>query len=154
MLAIKQILLPIDFSEFSKISLPYAIDLAKKFKSDIHIIHVFDENILDPYYFSNPKSSQEFFQHVQNDFQKTIDSLIEDFDTEGINIIPILANGTPFVEIIRYSKKEKIDLIIISTHGRSGLSQMLIGGTAEKIIRKAPCPVLTVRHPEFEFEMP
>ncbi|MBN1492493.1 MAG: universal stress protein, partial [Phycisphaerae bacterium] len=58
------------------------------------------------------------------------------------------------VEIINYAREQKADLIVIATHGRSGLKQVLIGGTAEKVVRKAPCPVLTIRHPEHAFVMP
>jgi nucleotide-binding universal stress UspA family protein len=62
--------------------------------------------------------------------------------------------GKPFIEIIRMAEEEEIDLIVMGTHGRTGLPHMLIGSTAEKVVRMAPCPVLTVRHPEHEFVMP
>jgi nucleotide-binding universal stress UspA family protein len=62
--------------------------------------------------------------------------------------------GTPFVEIIHYARDQSIDLIVLGTHGRSALAAMLLGTVAEKVVRKAPCPVLTVRHPQHKFEMP
>jgi nucleotide-binding universal stress UspA family protein len=62
--------------------------------------------------------------------------------------------GAPFVEIIRYARDQSIDLIVIGTHGHSALAAMLLGAVAEKVVRKAPCPVLTVRHPKHVFEMP
>ena len=62
--------------------------------------------------------------------------------------------GVPFVEIIRYARDQSIDLIVIGTHGHSALAAMLLGTVAEKVVRKAPCPVLTVRHPQHKFEMP
>ncbi|MFP4460546.1 MAG: universal stress protein [Candidatus Zixiibacteriota bacterium] len=154
MLNIKKILLPVDFSEFSKIAAPYAVDLARKFEADLFIIHVFDENILDPYYFGEDDYAEKYFMNLQKEFQEKIDDILEDIETEDINIIPILANGAPFIEILKFTKKEKIDMMVVSTHGRSGLSQMFMGSTAEKVVRKSPCPVLSVRHPEFEFEMP
>ena len=62
--------------------------------------------------------------------------------------------GTPFVEIIRYAREHEIDLIVMGTHGRGLIAHVLMGSVAEKVVRKAPCPVLTVRHPEHEFVMP
>jgi nucleotide-binding universal stress UspA family protein len=62
--------------------------------------------------------------------------------------------GTPFVEIVRYARREVIDLIVMGTHGRGAIAHMLLGSVAERVIRKAPCPVLTVRPEEHEFVMP
>ena len=60
----------------------------------------------------------------------------------------------PFTEIIRFAKDKDIDLIVMGTHGHTGLAHVLLGSVAEKVVRKAPCPVLTVRHPEHEFVHP
>jgi nucleotide-binding universal stress UspA family protein len=65
-----------------------------------------------------------------------------------------IASGRPFAEIIRYAREAEVDLIVLATHGRSAIRQALIGGTAEKVVRKAPCPVLSIHHPEHEFVMP
>jgi nucleotide-binding universal stress UspA family protein len=62
--------------------------------------------------------------------------------------------GAPFVEILRYAKEQGIDLIVMGTDGRGPIVHMLIGSVAEKVVRKAPCPVLTVRHPQHEFVLP
>ena len=62
--------------------------------------------------------------------------------------------GHPFVEIVRYAREHEIDLIVMGTHGRGPIGHMLMGSVAEKVVRKAPCPVLTVRHPEHRFEYP
>jgi nucleotide-binding universal stress UspA family protein len=66
----------------------------------------------------------------------------------------VVVLGKPFEQIIRYARQEKIDLIVIGTHGHSALVSMLLGSVAEKVIRKAPCAVLSVRHPEHEFKAP
>ena len=65
-----------------------------------------------------------------------------------------VVNGRPFLEIIRIARERKSDLIVIGTHGRGALTQMLLGSVTEKVVRKAPCPVLSVREPGHEFTMP
>ena len=70
------------------------------------------------------------------------------------NVTREVLMGHPFVEIIRYAREQDVDCIVLGTHGRSGLSHLLLGSVAERVVRKAPCPVLTVRHPEHEFVMP
>jgi nucleotide-binding universal stress UspA family protein len=62
--------------------------------------------------------------------------------------------GKPFVEILKFAKEENADLIVMATHGRGAISHLLMGSTAEKVVRKAPCPVLTVKHPKHLFAMP
>jgi nucleotide-binding universal stress UspA family protein len=154
MLSIKKILIPTDFSARSRVALPYALDLARKFGANLYIIHIFDDNTLNPYYFGKGENAQEFFEQVQENFQAMVNTFLEDIDADGVNIIPILSHGTPFVEIIRFARHDRIDLIVVSTHGSGALKQIMLGSTAEKLLRKSPCAVLTVRHPEFEFEMP
>ena len=66
----------------------------------------------------------------------------------------VVVLGNPFEQIVRYAREEKIDLIVMGTHGHSALASMLLGSVAEKVIRKAPCAVLSVRHPEHEFKAP
>jgi nucleotide-binding universal stress UspA family protein len=72
----------------------------------------------------------------------------------GLSVVSDVALGRPFMEIIRYAKDNQMDLIVLGTHGRSGLRHVLLGSVAERVVRKAPCPVLTIRHPEHEFVMP
>jgi nucleotide-binding universal stress UspA family protein len=72
----------------------------------------------------------------------------------GKSIVRVCRQGTPFLEIVRYAKEHEMDLIVLGTHGRSGLAHVLMGSVAERVVRKSPCPVLTVRPTEHQFVMP
>ena len=71
--------------------------------------------------------------------------------TEGVDAEPVFVSGTAYIEIVKTAKELDVDLTTLATHGRTGLSHLVFGSTAEKIIRLAPCPVLVVKHPEHEF---
>ena len=73
---------------------------------------------------------------------------------EGVDVQTSLETGVPHVSIVRYAKNHNIDLIVLATHGRTGISHALIGSVAEKVVQMAPCPVLTIKHPEHEFALP
>jgi nucleotide-binding universal stress UspA family protein len=82
------------------------------------------------------------------------DRLVKENHLERFTVHREVREGTPFSEIVRFAKEQQIDLIIMGTHGHTGLTHMLLGSVTEKVVRKAPCPVLTVRHPEHEFVHP
>jgi len=86
--------------------------------------------------------------------RKQLDGFIPPELKKGITVETIHRVGVPFVEIIKAAREKEVDLIVIATHGKSGLSHILFGSVAEKVVRKAPCPVLSIRHPEHEFIMP
>ena len=154
MVGIKKILVPTDFSEYSKSALPYAVDLAKKYNARMVILHIFDEELLSPIFFEAGGSAKEYYDRLQNRFEAAIDDFLSGVDTENVEVEAQLGNGTPFVEIIRFARENGVDLIIMGTHGRSGIAHALLGSVTEKVVRKSPCPVMVVRHPEFKFEMP
>ena len=96
----------------------------------------------------------EYLQELQQASRKALDELPDPALLRGAAVVRDVRVGTPFLEIVRYAKETAIDLIVIGTHGRSGLAHVLLGSTAEKIVRKAPCPVLTVRPEGHDFVMP
>jgi len=157
MLKLKKILYPTDFSEYSLAALPYAVSIAKQNNAELFCLHVVDmpkEEYLTREYMV-PLNEP----HVPEDkVLRTARARMERFTKENLSEIGKVTSrvltGVPFVEIIRYARDQSIDLIIIGTHGHSALAAMLLGTVAEKVVRKAPCPVLTVRHPQHKFEMP
>ncbi|MBN1756524.1 universal stress protein [bacterium] len=150
MIKIENILFPTDFSEHSKIALEYAVDLARQYNAKLYIQHVFDENILDPFFFSEGENSARYFEQVEKKFMDMISQFLKGENLKEVNFQPILSNGTPSAEIVKFARNNDINLIIIATHGRTGLSHFLMGSTAERVVQNAPCPVLTIRHPEFK----
>jgi len=153
---LQRILYPTDFSEFSLCALPFAAALAQKFEAEIHCLHVVDE----PYHcWMGAGESAAPLVVSREDLWQSAQQQMIDFSERHLSSIeaPLqskMVSGRPFVEIIRYAREEKTDLIVIATHGRGGLASMLLGSVTEKVVRKSPCPVLTVRHPGHKFVMP
>lgn len=153
-LSLKNILVPTDFSEHASDSILYAIELAQKFDSSLTFLHVLQDAVA---LFPEPgvafPASGTYLQGLQDAAEGGLTRLRESIP-EGIPVTTEIRNGVPFVEIIRFAKEKPYDLIVIATHGRSGLAHVLLGSVAEKVVRKAPCPVLTVRPAGHEFAMP
>lgn len=151
---IKRILYTTDFSEYSKVALPYAMEMAEKFNAELHILYVV-EPINTPVDFGwTQVNYAELEENHLEHAEKSLDSIIAEDVPEGINVHAVVKHGRSFKEIIDYARNEDIDMIVMATHGLSGISHILFGSTTEKVVRKSPCPVLTVRDPEHEFEMP
>lgn len=144
---IKNILVPIDFSNYSKNALRYAVNFAKLFKSKVYLVYVVEPVI----YPSDFSMGQVTFP--VNDLEMNVrakDELINLAKSEigsEIEVETIIKTGKPFVEINETASELDIDLIVIATHGHTGMEHLLFGSTAEKVVRKAPCPVLTLREP-------
>jgi nucleotide-binding universal stress UspA family protein len=157
MLNLKKILYPTDFSEYSLAALPYAVSLTKQNNAELYCLHVVE--MPKEEYLTSEYMVPLNVPHVPEDkvlrtararLKRFVAENLSDFDKVTSRVLV----GAPFVEIIRYARDQSIDLIVIGTHGHSALAAMLLGSVAEKVVRKAPCPVLTVRHPQHEFEMP
>lgn len=142
---IKKVLVPIDFSDYSKSALKYAVNFAKLFNAEIILIYVVEPVIYPPDFsmgqIAMPSLNTEWDERAKDELDKLAKSEI------STSVKTILKTGKPFVEIIETAKEENIDLIIIATHGHTGVEHILFGSTAEKVVRKAPCPVLTLREP-------
>jgi nucleotide-binding universal stress UspA family protein len=157
MLNLKKILYPTDFSEYSLSALPYAVSIAGQNNAELYCLHIVD--MPQEEYLTREYMVPLNVPHVPEDkVLRTARARMERFVAENLSEIEKVESrvlvGVPFVEIIRYARDQSIDLIVIGTHGHSALAAMLLGTVAEKVVRKAPCPVLTVRHPQHKFEMP
>ena len=148
-----KILSPVDFSEFTDEILVYAVNIANRFNSELHLIHVIPNlNYFTPYEsFLTPENLVAIERNIEGEVGKDFDKI-----TKKLNLPfkRIVKTGVTFVEIIDYIKQQEIDLVVMGTHGRSGIEHILIGSVAEKVVRKSPCPVLTVRPKGKAFSMP
>jgi nucleotide-binding universal stress UspA family protein len=148
MIALRQILLPTDFSEPSAVALTYAKAFAGNFQASLHVRHVVED------VYAAWEAIPFIIEDIEKSAQRQLRDLLTDAEREQFRAQAVTRRGSPFVEIVRYAREQEIDLIVMGTHGRGPIAHMLIGSVAEKVVRKAPCPVLTVRHPEHEFVMP
>lgn len=144
---IKKILVPIDFSNYSKNALKYAVNFAKKFDAKIYLVYVV-EPVIYPSDFSMGQVTFPVTEVDLNDRAKEeLDTLAKTEIGDDNKVETVVKTGKPFVEINETASELDIDLIIIATHGHTGMEHLLFGSTAEKVVRKAPCPVLTLREP-------
>jgi nucleotide-binding universal stress UspA family protein len=149
----KKIVCPIDFSEHTSEIVAYAASIAKKFNAELHLFHVIPNlNYFTPYEsFLTPENLVAIEDNINAEVNRDFDAVIKGIDGP---VKKVIKTGVAFVEIIDYVKTEAIDLIVMGTHGRSGIEHILIGSVAEKVVRKAPCPVLTIRPKDRSFQMP
>ena len=151
MIVLKQILVPTDFSETSEVALRYAKAFADTFQAALHLLHVIEDTLIYAWEIPDPATIRE---SIEKNVRARLDRVLTKDEREQYRARLVTVTGSPFVEIVRYAQEQDIDLIVMGTHGRGLIAHMLLGSVAEKVVRKAPCPVLTVRHPEHEFVMP
>ncbi|MEN6616402.1 MAG: universal stress protein [Syntrophorhabdus sp.] len=147
MFAPKKILVPTDFSEYSDAALNYAIDVAKKTGAKLYVLHVigviqtcavdycFDQSTLDSL---EKKSEDSALDMMKKQLALFADASAMDIETD-------IKQGVPYEEILAMQKEKGIDLIVMSSHGKTGLLHHLMGSVAERVMKKAGCPVLLIR---------
>ena len=158
-----RILAPTDFSKFSGFALEWAAYIAQCMKADLVLLHVIPEEegqIIEEITGEGavvriPKGIRE---DVVKDRQKKLKdqyNMVVSHEIKSIlRVEEITRIGVPFLEIIKVAKEKEVDLIVMGTHGRTGLAHVLIGSVAEKVVHHAHCPVLTVKHPQYKFIAP
>jgi len=147
---LKRILVPIDFSDCSKKALQYALPLAKQHQAAITLLYVVPTtSYAAGEYGGIDYASLEADARASAD--KTLAALVVDEIRGEVSADTVVCTGTPAPEIIEVAKRLPADMIIVSTHGRTGLKHVFLGSVAENVVRHAPCPVLVVREREHEF---
>ncbi|MEO7192408.1 MAG: universal stress protein [Vicinamibacterales bacterium] len=155
MFAINHVLVATDFSECSTAALEYGRALAQRFGARLHVLHVVETRMTagfatEAYLNTSPELQIE----IEQAGRIRLDQLVS-AEERAVGARAVLRTlETPAHAIVDYAASEHIDLIVIGTHGRRGLSHLVMGSVAEKVMRTAPCPVLTLRHPERDFVTP
>ena len=158
MALLSKILLATDFSDDSVNARRYAEELARKFSAEIIVFHV-DQPLapvmvgeLGPAF--DVSAMTQIAEEQRLAAQRELDRLVAELRAAEIKARSLLRVGAPFVEIIQAARSEAVDLIVLGTHGRTGLAHVLLGSVAERVVQKAGCAVLTVRHPDRRFQHP
>ena len=143
---IQHILVAHDFGEASQSALAYAIDLAETLKARITIVHAYDVPV---YGFPEGLAlTAETIGRIEAVTKQALEGIVQHARRPGVQIDGVLRQGPAWSEIVAAAAETKANLVVIGTHGRRGLAHALLGSVAEKVVRSAPCPVLTVRGPK------
>jgi nucleotide-binding universal stress UspA family protein len=154
MIRLKKILFPTDFSDNSLQALPYARAVAETFRAKLCLLHVVEPMRMLMDDLAAPTSLIQMEADAEDRGKARLRDLLDLPARATLEIDERVVRGVPFAEIVRYARDEEVDLIVLATHGLSGIAHLLIGSTAEKVVRKAPCAVLTVKCPLHEFVVP
>lgn len=140
----EKILVPVDFSDYTDQILNAALEISRKFNSEIHLLHVIPTmDYLTPYEsFLALDNLVEVQKQIEQDVEQDLEKVSQ---TLPMSVTKAIRTGVAFIEIIDYVKTQNIGLVIMATHGRGALEHILMGGVAEKVVRRATCPVLTIR---------
>jgi nucleotide-binding universal stress UspA family protein len=150
MFAPKRILVPTDFSLYADNAVRHAIDMARQYHATVFLLHVIDNHVQQcaiDYCLSDA-----VMQGIEQESMATSDGKLQQQISRvsgkaaDVEIIPYMKRGVPYDEILKEQEEKNIDLIVIASHGRTGIRRILIGSVAEKITRSARCPVMLVRN--------
>lgn len=148
MFNIKNILLPTDFSSLSLSAASYAIELASQYNAKVHLLHVLEKTFpiltirsLD---LSEEKIIKSIEENAKESLNETLEKIKNETDKTDIKIETVIRKGIDYQEITKYAEENEIDVIVIATHGTTGILHTLLGSVAEKVIRYSKKPVLVI----------
>jgi universal stress protein A len=151
LIKLRTILAPVDFSENSAKALDYVRALAGQFNAKVVLLHVVEPTVIPDNFGIVPPSYEEIGTALVKAAEERLVTLAAEVSPKAGTVRQMVRTGRAPWEIVRLAKEVEADLIVITTHGYTGLKHVLMGSTAELIVRHAPCPVLTVRDPEHDF---
>ncbi len=149
-LEIRKILAPTDFSEHSCHALSYARTFATRWNAELHLINVIEPAVFPTEGGLTPMGMINLDSELSEAAERAMRDMLKREELQGAPIVTAIAHGRASSAIIEYAREHAIDLIVIATHGRTGLEHFIFGSTAERVVRESPCPVLTVRPAETE----
>jgi nucleotide-binding universal stress UspA family protein len=141
----RHILAPTDFSDYSKQAVVFALELAKKFGAKLSILHVVE---LPPYPVEGyvaPSLTATFLDDLERQASQELAQVVPEAESAGVDVARLVTVGSPYRKILDMTEAEQVDLIVMATAGRTGFSHLIMGSIAERVVRTASCPVLTIR---------
>lgn len=147
MIRFKRILCPTDFSKFSFRAADYAVALAKHYDGEVHFVHVVPEVLLHPDQYPYLVEPVRTEPEVRRRAHDRLDAFVALTRAEDIGSRFSVKEGSPVATLLSVAEEEDSDLICLGTHGREGVERLVLGSVTEKVLRKAPCPVLTISEP-------
>ncbi len=154
MIKLERVLFSTDFSEPAERAGEYACALAERFGAELHVLHVVETHLVGTPQFGMGLAIADRVKRSQPEVERALGEMFQEQRNAGQKVVCGTSEGAAYLEIIEYAKRHDVDLIVMGTHGRSGLEQILIGSVAERVVRMAGCPVLTVRPDGRQFVMP
>jgi len=145
---IGKILVPVDFSEHSQKALRYALAFARQFDAEVLLVHIVEQMVYPGDWMYPPLAVTDFAAEKR---EQMVDRLRTLAAGSGVKTQHMVRLGRAWQEVVEIAREQKADMIILATHGYTGLKHVLLGSVAEKIVRHAPCPVLSVRPEERDF---
>jgi universal stress protein A len=140
---IRRILAPTDFSEPSKKAIAYAFELAQTSEAKLVLLHVVEP--VDYPMRSYPHLVTTMMDYLERQAHLDLAQMLPEAQDVKVEVVRRVVRGIPYRTIVEVAEAEKVDLIVMATHGRTGLSHLVMGSVAERVVRTAPCPVLTIR---------
>ncbi len=143
----KKIIVSIDFSDCSRLALEYAAATARAHKSKLTILHVYEESFVKPYVnaANSEEEAEEIIKAIERVNESKYDEFLKTIDLSGVEYEKLLKKGIPETDIAETAMEQQTNLIVMGTHGRSGIKHILIGSTAEEVVRNAPCDIVVVK---------
>lgn len=142
----RKILVPTDFSEGSRHALDYACTLAERLDASICLLHVIEHPFVAGGYTEFYAPPPEYFEQVDREARKRLEDMLEPEGRQKYKVTLAQCTGAAADEILEYVRQDpSVDLIVMATHGRGAVARLMMGSVVDKVLRMAPCPVLTVR---------
>lgn len=157
MIALKNIVVATDFGEAAGTALAYGRDFARAFSARLHVVHVVDDVSANAMVgmAAPPLDLRTVQANFEDDARQALGALVTDDDTRTLDVRTVMIrNHDPARALLDFAREVSADLIIVGTHGRGALAEFFLGSVAQRVLRIAPCPVLTVRAEEREFIRP
>jgi len=152
----KRIIVPIDLSDCSRIALEYAVATARAHSSKLTILHVYEKSFVEPYV--NAANSEDEADEIMKEIERVNETKYDEFlktvDLSGVEYEKLLKKGIPETDIVEIAMEQQANLIVMGTHGRTGIKHILIGSTAEEVVRTVHCDIIIVKPEKFSFSMP